>query len=179
MTPLPPKVPNLPAIAALIAILANVSLVRELCKDGLWAALGRIRKGSHLILNPRMHLRLLKMLALPEFLPVRKVAPGLAFKYLGDYLGRSFSRKERVSILFDHYAFLKERVGTDFFHAIAAGRVLLWEHHGAGSVYRIWLTFPQSTHREGDLSLILQAGSVDIYTLSFSIEAAPPPWPSA
>ena len=79
------------------------------------------------------------------------------------------TRKERAAILIDHYAFLTDRVEGDFFRTIVDCRLELWQQMIGEHIYRICLTFPRTTHDEGDLALIFEADGVDIYTLSFAI----------
>jgi uncharacterized protein VirK/YbjX len=70
--------------------------------------------------------------------------------------------------LVDNYAFLEERVGRHFFRTIIDDRLELWRQGVSEDVYRVYLAFPSMTD-EGDLALIFEAGSVHIWTLSFSI----------
>jgi len=95
--------------------------------------------------------------------------PRVIFKYLGSYVGLGLSREERAAVLIEHYAFLRERVDSDFFRSILDGRLELWRQDGGDNLYRIRLAFSRKYHEEGDLSLIFQANCVDIYTLSFTI----------
>jgi len=155
--------------SALFAILTSLTLIRELGRDGLRAAFTRVWKGAWIFVHPRICLEVTKVLASSETRPVVHAEPRLLFKYLGDYLGADLSRKERAAVLIDHYAFLKDRVERDFFRTIVSRRLELWQQTTGEHIYRICLTFPRTTHDEGDLSLIFEANSVDIYTLSFAI----------
>jgi uncharacterized protein VirK/YbjX len=91
------------------------------------------------------------------------------FSFLGAYLGADLSRKERASILIEHYAFLKDRVEAGFFRTILDCRIELWKQIIGEHVYRICLIFPRAAHGEGELSLVFEADRVDIYNLSFVI----------
>jgi uncharacterized protein VirK/YbjX len=120
--------------------------------------------------------KVIKILAVRETLPILQADPRIAFKYLYQYLGTDLSQSERVSILINHYTFLKDRVKRrssrglhGFFRTIVGKRIKLWEHAVSNHHFRISVTFPGMYHYEGDLSLVFQIDHVDIYTLSFTI----------
>jgi uncharacterized protein len=152
-----------------LMFLSSMTLIRELGRDGLRTALARVWKGAWIFVHPRTCFKVARVLTSSETRAVVQAEPRLMFKYLGDYLGADLSRKERASILIQHYAFLGDRVERDFFRTIVACRLELWQQIIGEHTYRISLTFPRTTHDEGDLSLIFEADRVDIYTLSFAI----------
>jgi len=168
--PLPIK-PSAFQLIASLAALTSVALIRELVKDGAHVALTRIRKGAWIFTNPRTCFEVVKVLSSAGTRPVTRAEPRLLFKYLTDYVGADLSRKERASILIDHYAFLTNRVDGSFFRMIVDGRMELWHQNIGEHSYRIFLTFPRTAtaHYEGDLLLIFEADGVDIYVLSFAI----------
>src|SRR5438552_18543879 len=160
LTPFKPSAIQL--FVSLVA-LTSVGLIRELVKDGVRAALIKIWKGAWIFIHPRTCFEVVKVLASAETRPVVRAEPRLLFKYLSDYLGADLSRKERASILIDHYKFLTDRVQGNFFRIIVDRRVELWRHIIGERTYRICLTFPRTTtaHCEGDLSLIFESDGVD------------------
>jgi uncharacterized protein len=164
-----PIKPHPTLLAALLFGLSNMTLIRELGRGGLRVALARVSKGARLFVHPRISLEVVKALSARETQPLLRAEPRVMFKYLTEYLGTDLSQSERASILIDHYTFLKDRVNQDFFRKIVDCRLELWRQTLSGNVYRIHLTFPRTTHDEGDLSLIFKANHVDIYTLSFTI----------
>ena len=166
LTPFKPSAIQL--FVSLVA-LTSVGLIRELVKDGVRAALIKIWKGAWIFIHPRTCFEVVKVLASAETRPVVRAEPRLLFKYLSDYLGADLSRKERASILIDHYTFLTDRVQGKFFWMIVDRRVELWQQIIGEHRYRICLTYPRTAHNEGDLSLIFEADGVDIYFLSFTI----------
>ena len=166
LTPFKPSAIQL--FVSLVA-LTSVGLIRELVKDGVRAALIKIWKGAWIFIHPRTCFEVVKVLASAETRPVVLAEPRLLFKYLSDYLGADLSRKERASILIDHYTFLTDRVQGKFFWMIVDRRVELWQQIIGEHRYRICLTYPRTAHNEGDLSLIFEADGVDIYFLSFTI----------
>jgi uncharacterized protein VirK/YbjX len=145
-----------------------LALLRELARDGLRSAFSRVWKGTWILVHPRTFFKVAKVLMSSETRPIVQAEPRLMLKYLGSYLGADLSRKERASILIDHYAFLKDRVEVDFFQTIVDYRLELWQQMIGEHIYRICLTFPRTTD-EGDLSLIFEADHIDTYTLSFAI----------
>ena len=169
--PLIPIKPSHIQLFVSLAALTSFALMRELVKDGARAALTRIWKGAWIFIHPRTCFEVVKVLASTETRPIVRAEPRLLFKYLSDYLGADLSRKERASILIDHYTFLTDRVQGNFFRIIVDRRAELWRHSIGEHTYRICLTFPRTTtaHCEGDLSLIFEADGVDIYVLSFAI----------
>ena len=169
--PLIPIKPSHIQLVVSLAALTSFALIRELVKDGARAALIRMRKGAWIFIHPRICFEVAKVLASAETRPIVRAEPRLLFKYLSDYLAADLSRKERASILIDHYAFLTDRVQGKFFRMIVDCRVELWQQIIREHMYRIRLTFPRTptAHCEGDLSLIFEADGVDIYVLSFAI----------
>src|SRR5882672_7655196 len=171
MIPIALVKPNVIQIFASLATLTSLALIRELGKDGVRAALARMWKGAWIFIHPRTCFGVVRVLASAETRHIVRAEPRLMFKYLTDYLGADLSRKERASILIDHYAFLKDRVEGTFFRRIVDGRVELWHQIKSEHTYRIHVTFPRTAtaHHEGDLSLVFEADGVDIYVLSFAI----------
>ena len=157
------------SLSASLTFLTSLTLMRELGKDGLRTALARVWKGAWMLVHPRTCFEVVKVLTSSSTRSIVQAEPRLMFKYLGGYLGADLSRKERAAILIDHYAFLTERVEGDFFRTIVDCRLELWQQMIGEHIYRICLTFPRTTHDEGDLALIFEADGVDIYTLSFAI----------
>ena len=164
-----PPIPIKHLLSALFAVLTGPTLIRELGGAGLHTAFARVWKVAWIFVHPRTCLKVATVLTWPETRPILQAQPRLMFKYLRSYLGADLSHKERASILIDHYGFLKDRVVRDFFRMIVDGRLELWQQIIGEHLYRICLTFPRTTHGEGDLSLIFEADRVDIYTLSFAI----------
>jgi uncharacterized protein len=156
-------------LSVLLTLLTSLTLVRELGKDGLRTALARVWKGAWIFVHPRTCFKVAKVLTSPKTWPIVQAEPRLMFRYLGAYLVADLSRKERASILIDHYAFLKDRVEADFFRTILDCRLELWQQIIGEHTYRICMIFPRTTQGEGELSLIFEADRVDIYTLSFAI----------
>jgi len=171
MIPFIPIKPGPVLLSASLAALTSLALIRELGKDGVRAALARMWKGAWIFIHPRTCFGVVRVLASAETRHIVLAEPRLMFKYLTDYLGADLSRKERASILIDHYAFLKDRVEGTFFRRIVDGRVELWHQIKSEHTYRIHVTFPRTAtaHHEGDLSLVFEADGVDIYVLSFAI----------
>lgn len=169
--PLFPIKPSIVQLYASLATLTSLALIRELTKDGVRAALNRAWKGAWIFFHPLICFEVVRVLASAETRPIVRAEPRLLLKYLTDYVGADLSRKERASILIDHYSFLKERVEESFFRMIVDCRIELWQQIISGHSYRICLTFPRTAvaHHEGDLSLIFVADGVDIYVLSFAI----------
>jgi uncharacterized protein VirK/YbjX len=163
--------PSTIQLLASLTTLTSLALIRELVKDGLNAALVRIWKGAWIFIHPRTCFKVVRVLSSVETWPVLRAEPRLLFKYLSDYLGADLSRKERASILIDHYAFLTNRLRGNFFRMIVDCRVELWRQKIGEHMVRICLTFPRTTtaHHEGDLSLVFEANGVEIYVLSFAI----------
>ncbi len=166
-----PIKPSAIQLFASLAALTSFALVRELVKDGVHAALIRIWKGAWIFIHPRTCFGVVKALTSAETRPIVRAEPRLLFKYLTNYLGADLSRKERASILIDHYTFLTDRLQGNFFRMIIDCRVELWRQIIGEHMYRICVTFPRTAtaHYEGDLSLIFEADGVDIYVLSFAI----------
>src|SRR5215510_5805016 len=117
-----PAKPNSSLLAAFFALLTSFSLMRQLARNGWWTALARIGKGAWIVTDPRTCVRVAKVFMSPETWPVVQSEPRVMFKYLGNYVGFGLSRKERASILIDHYAFLRARVNQNFFRTIVDGR---------------------------------------------------------
>lgn len=164
-----PIKPHPPLLVVLLFALSNLTLIRELGRDGLRVALARVSKGAQLFAHPRIWFKIARVLASSETQPLLRAAPRLMFKHLTRYLGTDLSQQERASILIDHYTFLKDRVEQDFFRKIVDCRLELWQQALGEHLYRIHLTFPHTAHNEGDLSLIFKADHLDIYTISFTI----------
>src|SRR5438093_2763053 len=171
MMPLTQIKPSAVQLFLSLAALTSFGLIHELVKDGVRAALIKIWKGAWVFIHPRTCFEVVKVLTSAETRPVVRAEPRLLFKYLSDYLGADLSRKERASILIDHYTFLTDRVHGKFFRMIVDCRVKLWQQIIGEHRYRICLTFPRTAteHYEGDLSLIFEADGVGIYVLSFAI----------
>ncbi len=168
MLPIPIK-PDSTLLTIWLATLSGLALFRNPVRDGLSTTLVRARKTGWIFLGPRTFLRVATVLKFAEIRPIVQAAPRLLFKYLGAYISMELSRKERASVLIEHYTFLKHRVVGGFFREIVDSRLELWRHDVNEHTYRISLSFPRTTHDEGDLALIFQSDTEDLYTLSFSI----------
>jgi uncharacterized protein VirK/YbjX len=168
MSPIPIK-PDSTLLTIWLATLSALALFRQPVRDGLSTTLVRVRKAGWIFLNPRTFLRVATVLKFAEIRPVVRAAPRLIFKYLGAYISGELSRKERASVLIEHYTFLKQRVAGGFFRKIVDSRLELWRYDVDEHTYRISLSFPRTTHDEGDLALTFQSDRDDLYTLSFSI----------
>jgi len=169
--PLIPIKPSHIQLFVSLAALTSFALIRELVKDGVRAALIKMWKGAWIFIHPRTCFGVVKVLTSAATRPIVRAEPRLLFKHLSAYLGADLSRKERASILIDHYTFLTDRVQGNFFRMIVDGRVELWRQIIGEHMYRICLTFPRAAtaHYEGDLLLVFEADGVDIYVLSFAI----------
>ena len=152
-----------------LATLSSLTLIREPVRDGFSTALARVRKTGWIFLNPHTFLRVATAIKYSETRPIVQAAPRLIFKYLGAYISTALSRKERASVLIEHYTFLRGRVVGGFFRKVVDSRLELWRHDADEHTYRVSLSFPRTTHDEGDLALIFEADREDLYTLSFSI----------
>src|SRR2546423_12847557 len=120
-----PKPSHIQLVGSLAAV-TSFALIRELVKDGARTALIRMRKGAWIFTHPRTCFEVIKVLASAETRPIVRAEPRLLFKYLTDFLGADLSRKERASVLIDHYTFLTDRVQGNFFRIIVDRRVELW-----------------------------------------------------
>lgn len=161
--------PHSTLLTIMLFVLSNAALVRELGRDGLRVALARVSKGTQLLAHPRTWFKIARVLTSYETQPLVRAEPRMMFKHLSGYLGAGLSQRERAAILIEHYTFMKARVDQDFFRKIVDCRLELWRQTLNEHAYRIHLTFPRTSHDEGDLSLIFKADNVDIYTVSFTI----------
>lgn len=131
-------------------------------------------RGVSLALDVPGHVRLLRVLAHPGVLPLAQRCPRLAYRYLGEfYLAKGLSRKARLSILTNHYAYLRERVAADFFAKIYDARQLAWRDDIDGHRFDIVMFFPKDHDREGEVCLAFECDGVRLYELSFTIGAGP------
>jgi uncharacterized protein VirK/YbjX len=144
----------------------------KLAMTGLPMVPARLRKAAWIVLHPHTFFRVATALASARIRYILQTEPRLVFKYLGPYIAAHLSRRERASILIDHYTFIGDRLGEDFLRKVVDSRLELWRQDGGKHAYRIVLTFPRSTHDEGDLALIFEADGIDIYTLGFAIGPA-------
>lgn len=164
-----PIKPPTQLLTALTIVLSNLVLIRELGRGGLGLALSKVSRGAQIFVHPRTWFKVVKTITAPELHPFARADPRIMLKYLSQYLGENLSRREKASILIDHYTFLKDRIAPGFLQTIVDGRIKLWEHAVGNHIYCICLTFSHTNNDEGDLSLIFQGDHVDIYTLSFTI----------
>jgi uncharacterized protein len=133
------------------------------------AFLRRCRKGAALLFDLPTFFRVLRTLNSNESRHLARRDPMFVFKYLGDYLARSFTRDQRARALVNHYAFLNDNLVGGFLGRLSDAPMMLWQQEVTGVAYRIYLEVPTSCHAEGDLALVFRADETNIFFLSFTI----------
>jgi uncharacterized protein VirK/YbjX len=94
--------------------------------------------------------------------------PDTAHMYKWQYLSRSFSRRDRLRSMINHYRFIDKYFLPNFMISIMEGEILLWEEVKDANRYSISLV--HDIHcSEGDLSLIYKLNGELVYTLAFAI----------
>ena len=94
--------------------------------------------------------------------------PRFRYKYLSSYTASSFSRRERLTAILNHYDFLTATVGADFFRLVASKPIIWQEQRGADN-FTIVLSYPALVGFEGELSLSLWVNDVLAQVVSFVI----------
>ncbi|AMR28780.1 hypothetical protein A0257_17885 [Hymenobacter psoromatis] len=94
--------------------------------------------------------------------------PRFTHKYLSRYTAASFSRRERLAAILNHYDFLMATVGTDFF-GLVASKPILWQEQRGADTFTIVLSYPALVGFEGELSLSLRVNEVYTQVVSFVI----------
>lgn len=113
------------------------------------------------------HLAVTRSLVLTQNKTLLKHHPKVMFKYVRQYLARSFNIHTRAMILANHYGFLNNLVVVDFMEKICQGAVVLWQETKGENQYSITLTYPNN--EEGELFLIFSANASPLFTLAFTI----------
>jgi uncharacterized protein VirK/YbjX len=139
--------------------------IRKLVKGFKWV----LCMGVH----PRTHLRLFNVLVSPEIRAATQHDRRLVFKWFETYLARGLSSHERARIMEGHYRFVRYCLDGRFMARVCEQPIVLWERRADNRKdYRIVLSFPTSAYGEdleGDLSLIFQANSSNLFSLTFTI----------
>ena len=94
--------------------------------------------------------------------------PRFTYKYLSRYTAVSFSRRERLTVILNHYDFLTATVGAAFFKLVASKPIIWQEQRGADN-FTIVLSYPTLVGFEGELSLSLRVNEVLAQVVSFVI----------
>jgi uncharacterized protein VirK/YbjX len=93
--------------------------------------------------------------------------PDAAHTYKWRYLSGSFSWRDRLRSMVNHYQFIDKHFLPNFMISIMEGEILLWEEVKDANRYSISLVY--DIHRsEGDLSLVYKLNGELLYTLAFA-----------
>jgi uncharacterized protein len=87
------------------------------------------------------------------------------------YLSLTLNREARIRAMTHHYDYVGRNLTEGFLDLVVREPAALWQETRNGTSYRIVLSVPQSLKEriEGDLSLVFQADSTPIFTLTFAI----------
>ncbi len=110
----------------------------------------------------------IRVFRLPGIKLIKKYRRWIALKYVGNYLGRSFSCRCRGAILVNHYNFIYNYIPEDFIKKLIPSGIVLWEELLDEHLYTITLEFPYHD-MEGDLAVVFNIDSHKIATCSFTI----------
>ncbi len=123
---------------------------------------------ENLLTMLRKHLQVVRTLSRRYSHGLANENPGLATKYLRQYLASGFNKQTRRDILEFHYGYLEGHVVDDF-STVIREEPLLWWHEGEHCTCSIRLSFNELDHREGDLSLVFFVGDIYLYEMSFTL----------
>jgi uncharacterized protein len=118
------------------------------------------------------YFKLLRVLISPEIRAIVRRDWRTILIPLRSYLSIVLRRKNRIKVMTHHYTYLRDNLDDDFLARICRTPVPLWKEEAKGVSYQIVISVPPSVsgqNREGDLSLLFQADSTSIFTLSFTI----------
>ena len=93
--------------------------------------------------------------------------PNAAQMYKWYYISNSFSRRDRLLSMINHYWFVDKHFKPYFMISIMEGEILLWEEVKDTNRYSISLAYDMHCS-EGDLSLIYKLNGELLYTLAFA-----------
>lgn len=103
----------------------------------------------------------------PHFIALINQNPRLLYKYLGNYLARNFSKRDRLSIVINHYYFLSKHAKPGFFASILRETVI-WSQCINELNIAIKIKFPVGIDFDGDLTLVFEMDDNPIYAVSFT-----------
>lgn len=110
----------------------------------------------------------IQIFRLSSLICLKKHRRWIAFKYAGNYLGRSFSCRCRGAILINHYKFINNYFPKGFTETLITSRVVLWEKLLGVNLYTVTLQFPYYD-MEGDMAVQFNVNGCGISIVSFSI----------
>jgi uncharacterized protein VirK/YbjX len=94
--------------------------------------------------------------------------PALVFKYLGQYLAKSFSTADRLRIMSHHYRTLAAHLPDLRKLGFPRNEIVVWSHRVELETFTIGLCMPATQYLEGDLSLVFSVNGVRLHKLSFT-----------
>jgi len=94
--------------------------------------------------------------------------PALVFKYVGQYLGKSFDTAARLRIMSHHYRTLAARLPDLCKLGFPRNEIVVWSHRVELDTFTIGLCMPATQYLEGDLSLVFSVNGVRLHKLSFT-----------
>ena len=94
--------------------------------------------------------------------------PDTAHMYKWHYLSCSFSWRDRLHSIINHYRFIDKHFLPNFMISIMEGEILLWEELQDANRYSISIVYDIHC-LEGDLSLIYKINGELVYTLAFAV----------
>ena len=94
--------------------------------------------------------------------------PALVFKYVGQYLGKSFDTAARLRIMSHHYRTLADRLPDLCKLGFPRNEIVVWSHRVELDTFTIGLCMPATQYLEGDLSLVFSVNGVRLHKLSFT-----------
>ena len=128
-----------------------------------------LRRAGLVLLHPREHIALTRILAQEPVAALTRQRPRLLYKYVWPYLARRFSPDDRRAILASHHRFLQTSISPRFIPRLLQGRIPLWSFTSGATMCAIALDRVGYPDTEGELEAQFIVDGERVYRLAFSI----------
>lgn len=146
-------------------------MTETLAHRGWLGSMDTCRRMVSVLLHWRKHRALMTVLTRPAMGPLLAVHPRLPYRYTMPYLALGHTLDQRRQMLQGHYDLMAARFHIPFMRQLIQEGLPVWSKTTSEGGLRIRIEGPcaQTRHREGELSLVMSIGPVDLYWLSFSL----------
>ncbi|MDB5104688.1 MAG: hypothetical protein JWP91_2377 [Fibrobacteres bacterium] len=129
----------------------------------------RLLQGARIAYHFRSHRKFQKQISKSCFREIVKKHPAIRFKFIGNYLAKSFSTENRLRILANHYDFFQKRFADSSNRLFPDQGLQVWSRCVGDDSFSIHMTLPGAMMMEGELCLVFRMNARTLFTMTFAI----------
>jgi uncharacterized protein VirK/YbjX len=129
----------------------------------------RVAQTFILLFHFRKYRKFYSMISKSSFRDVVESDPSIPYKFIGKYLARFFSARQRLDILAHHYEFINASFAQDSNRLFVREGFVIWSKNNEGNMFSIELAIPRRTEMEGELCAVFKMNGKMLHTMTFTI----------